>query len=83
MRGWSMWLMRMRLAMNSHRRKKVAEGGGGRPLGPGVALGGPAGAPAGISPGVGAWRLQPTRLRVWLCQPSPQSMADDKRHTKS
>ena len=43
MSGWSMWLMRMRLAMNSHRRRKVAEGGGGRPLGPGVALGGPAG----------------------------------------
>jgi len=40
------------------------------------------GAPAGIPSGVGAWRLQPSRLRVWLCRPSPQSMADDKRHTR-
>jgi len=30
-----------------------------------------AGAPAGILSVMGAWRLQPTRLRVWLCRPSP------------
>jgi len=30
------------------------------------------GDPAGIPSGVGAWRLQPSRLRVWLCRPSPQ-----------
>ena len=30
-----------------------------------------AGAPAGIPSGVSAQRLQPTRLRVWLCRPSP------------
>ena len=29
------------------------------------------GDPAGIPSGVGVWRLQPTRLRVWLCRPSP------------
>jgi len=28
------------------------------------------GDPAGIPSGVGAWRLQPTLLRVWLCRPS-------------
>ena len=30
-----------------------------------------AGASAGIPSGVGVMRLQPTRLRVWLCRPSP------------
>ena len=30
-----------------------------------------AGTPAGIPSGVIALRLQPTRLRVWLCRPSP------------
>ena len=29
------------------------------------------GAPAGIPSGVGVLWLQPTRLRVWLCRPSP------------
>ena len=27
-------------------------------------------APAGIPSGVGVMRLQPTRLRVWVCRPS-------------
>jgi len=29
------------------------------------------GDPAGIPSGVGAWRLQPIRLRGWLCRPTP------------
>jgi hypothetical protein len=29
-----------------------------------------AGAPAGIPSGVGVMRLQPIRLRLWLCRPS-------------
>jgi hypothetical protein len=31
-----------------------------------------AGAPAGIPSGMGAWRLQPTRRRVWVARPSPR-----------
>ena len=57
-------------------------GGGGRGHGAMVAVAGgsgqvrlwaarQAGAPAGILSVMGAWRLQPTRLRVWLCRPSP------------
>jgi len=60
-------------------------GGGGRGHGAMVAVAGgsgqvrlwaarQAGAPAGILSVMGAWRLQPTRLRVWLWPPqSPSS----------
>ena len=39
------------------------------------------GALAGVPSVVDAWRLQPTRRRVWLCRPSPLTRRTDGQAT--
>ncbi len=78
--GWLMVLFRIRMSTKLAQGKEGSRGA----VGHGVmvaAAGRPgqvwlwgwrqAGAPSGIPSGVGVQRLQPARLRVWLCRPNP------------